>query len=86
MRFIPPFATVAIALLVTPPAAHTAEKLRAAYPAVAPGSTPSWITAEKKIWQKYGLEVEPYSSAAERALCRRCSARAFSFCSARIPA
>jgi NitT/TauT family transport system substrate-binding protein len=35
------------------------EKLRAAYPAVAPGSTPSWITAEKKIWQKYGLEVEP---------------------------
>ena len=59
MRFIPPFATVAIALLVTPPAAYTAEKLRAAYPAVAPGSTPSWITAEKRIWQKYGLEVEP---------------------------
>ena len=39
--------------------AEKLEKLRAAYPAVAPGSTPSWITAEKKIWQKYGLEVEP---------------------------
>jgi NitT/TauT family transport system substrate-binding protein len=40
-------------------AADKIEKLRAAYPAVAPGSTPSWITAEKKIWQKYGFEVEP---------------------------
>jgi ABC-type nitrate/sulfonate/bicarbonate transport system substrate-binding protein len=39
--------------------AEKLEKLRAAYPAVAPGSTPSWITAEKKIWQKYGIEVEP---------------------------
>ena len=40
-------------------AAEKIEKLRAAYPAVAPGSTPSWVTAEKRIWQKYGLEVEP---------------------------
>jgi ABC-type nitrate/sulfonate/bicarbonate transport system substrate-binding protein len=42
--------------------AHAAlriEKLRIAYPAVAPGSTPSWVTAENKIWQKYGLDVEP---------------------------
>jgi ABC-type nitrate/sulfonate/bicarbonate transport system substrate-binding protein len=40
-------------------AAEKLEKLRVAYPAVAPGSTPSWVTADKKIWQKYGLEVEP---------------------------
>src|SRR5688500_1462382 len=40
-------------------AAENLEKLRAAYPSVAPGSTPSWITAEKRIWQRYGLEVEP---------------------------
>ena len=40
-------------------AANAAEKLRVAYPAIAPGSTPSWVTADKKIWQKYGLEVEP---------------------------
>src|SRR4030095_13279231 len=43
---------------VSAPAAEKIEKLRAAYPAVAPGSTPSWITAEKRIWHKYGLEVE----------------------------
>src|SRR5262245_8702008 len=36
-----------------------AEKLRVAYPAVAPGSTPSWVTVDRRIWQKYGLEVEP---------------------------
>lgn len=35
------------------------EKLRIAYPAVAPGSTPSWVTAEKGIWRKYGFDVEP---------------------------
>jgi ABC-type nitrate/sulfonate/bicarbonate transport system substrate-binding protein len=38
---------------------HAAEKIRVAYPAVAPGSTPSWVTAEKGIWQKYGFDVEP---------------------------
>jgi ABC-type nitrate/sulfonate/bicarbonate transport system substrate-binding protein len=48
-----------IALAFAAGTADAAEKLRAAYPAVAPGSTPSWITADKKIWQKYGLEVEP---------------------------
>jgi NitT/TauT family transport system substrate-binding protein len=52
--------TAAVALLTVPTqAAEKLEKLRAAYPAVAPGSTPSWVTAEKRIWQKYGLEVEP---------------------------
>lgn len=39
-------------------AADKLEKLRAAYPAVAPGSTPSWITADKKIWSQYGYHVE----------------------------
>jgi ABC-type nitrate/sulfonate/bicarbonate transport system substrate-binding protein len=40
-------------------AAEKLESLRLAYPAVAPGSTPSWVTAEKGIWHKYGLDVEP---------------------------
>lgn len=40
-------------------AVHAAEKIRVAYPAVAPGSTPSWVTAEKGIWQKYGFDAEP---------------------------
>jgi ABC-type nitrate/sulfonate/bicarbonate transport system substrate-binding protein len=37
---------------------HAAEKICVAYPAVAPGSTPSQVTAEKVIWQKYGFDVE----------------------------
>ena len=37
---------------------RAAEKIRVAYPAVAPGLTPSWITAEAGIWRKYGLDVE----------------------------
>jgi len=41
-------------------ARHTraAEKIRVAYPAVAPGLAPSWVTAEAGIWRKYGLDVE----------------------------
>ena len=41
-------------------AVDAAEKIRIAYPAVAPGSTPSWVTAEKGIWQKYGFDAEPF--------------------------
>jgi NitT/TauT family transport system substrate-binding protein len=58
MRFMLLF-IAAIVVVIAPHAAHCAEKLRVAYPAVAPGSTPSWVTADKKLWQKYGLEVEP---------------------------
>ncbi len=51
--------SVFAALLAAPiHAAEKLEKLRVAYPAVAPGSTPSWITAEKQIWAKYGYDVE----------------------------
>src|SRR5215204_6219406 len=38
--------------------ARAAEKIRVAYPAVAPGLAPSWVTAEAGIWRKYGLDVE----------------------------
>src|SRR5215210_7222581 len=38
--------------------ARAAEKIRVAYPAVAPGLTPSWVTAEAGIWRKYSLDVE----------------------------
>ncbi|MGE5219391.1 MAG: ABC transporter substrate-binding protein [Chloroflexota bacterium] len=40
-------------------AAEKLESIRLAYPAIAPGSTPSWVTADKKIWHKYGLDVDP---------------------------
>ena len=36
----------------------TAETIRVAYPAVAPGLAPLWVTAEKGIWRNYGFDVE----------------------------
>src|SRR5215475_11786110 len=50
---------VIFCLMLSSPAVHATEKIRIAYPAVAPGSTPSWVTAEKGIWQKYGFDAEP---------------------------
>jgi ABC-type nitrate/sulfonate/bicarbonate transport system substrate-binding protein len=50
---------IATALLAATVEAQTVERFRAAYPAIAPGSTPSWVTAEKGIWRKYGFDVEP---------------------------
>ncbi|HEX2930946.1 MAG TPA: hypothetical protein VHV54_14585, partial [Candidatus Binatia bacterium] len=59
MRFIQSFIVIVILLIATCHGSNAAEKLRVAYPAVAPGSTPSWVTADRQIWQKYVLEVEP---------------------------
>jgi len=50
-------AVVACALAAN--SSQAAEKLRLAYPAIAPGSTPSWVTADKGLWRKYGFDVEP---------------------------
>lgn len=58
MRFIRSFTAAAIALVIATHGAQAAEKIRVAYPAVAPGSTPSWVTAEKGIWLKHGLDAE----------------------------
>jgi len=49
----------AVGWIIAAGSAPAAEKLRIAYPAVAPGSTPSWVTAEKGLWRKYGFDVEP---------------------------
>lgn len=38
--------------------ALSADKLQIAFPSLTPGPAPSWVTAEKRIWEKYGLEVE----------------------------
>jgi NitT/TauT family transport system substrate-binding protein len=53
------FLVIALALVSVGNRLQAAEKLRAAYPAIAPGSTPSWVTAERGIWRKYGFDVEP---------------------------
>jgi ABC-type nitrate/sulfonate/bicarbonate transport system substrate-binding protein len=55
--FFPSLLILYLALAAS--AVRAAEKIRVAYPAVAPGSTPSWVTAEKGIWQKYGFDAEP---------------------------
>jgi NitT/TauT family transport system substrate-binding protein len=56
MKFIGCLVLVACALF--PAAGDSAEKIRVAYPAVAPGLAPSWVTAEAGIWRKHGLDVE----------------------------
>jgi ABC-type nitrate/sulfonate/bicarbonate transport system substrate-binding protein len=35
-----------------------AETFRIGFPSLATGFAPSWVTAEKNIWKKYGLDVE----------------------------
>ena len=57
MSILTLIAVVACALLAS--SSQAAEKLRIAYPAIAPGSTPSWVTADKGLWRKYGFDVEP---------------------------
>lgn len=47
-----------VAWLMVAVEVRSAEKIRVAYPAVAPGLTPSWVTAEAGIWRKHGLDVE----------------------------
>jgi ABC-type nitrate/sulfonate/bicarbonate transport system substrate-binding protein len=49
---------VLAAWLLFAPEGHAAEKVRVAYPAVAPGLAPSWVTADAGIWRKHGLDVE----------------------------
>lgn len=59
MRRIVLSVIAAVILCAAKSPAQTLEKFRAAYPAIAPGSTPSWVTAEKGLWRKYGFDVEP---------------------------
>lgn len=47
-----------LAAIIAPAHIGAAEKLRVAFPSFATALSPSWITAERGFWQKYGLEVE----------------------------
>jgi NitT/TauT family transport system substrate-binding protein len=47
-----------MAVIIAPAHTGAAEKLRVAFPSLATALSPSWITAERGLWQKYGLEVE----------------------------
>jgi ABC-type nitrate/sulfonate/bicarbonate transport system substrate-binding protein len=47
-----------LAVSIAPAQIGAAEKLRVAFPSLATGLSPSWITAERGLWHKNGLEVE----------------------------
>jgi NitT/TauT family transport system substrate-binding protein len=51
------FCAALISISVAHPA-RSADNIRAAYPAVAPGLAPLWVTAERGIWRHYGFDVE----------------------------
>ena len=49
---------VVVGLLLDATTSRAADKIRVAFPSLATALSPSWITADKGMWRKYGLEVE----------------------------
>ena len=49
---------VALLLFASAPSRGDAEAFRVGYPSLATGFAPSWVTADKGIWKKHGLDVE----------------------------
>ena len=47
-----------LAVSIAPAHIGAAENLVVAFPSLATALSPSWITAERGLWRKYGLEVE----------------------------
>jgi NitT/TauT family transport system substrate-binding protein len=45
-------------VMFSPSALWSAEVVRVGYPSLATGFAASWVTAEKGIWKKHGLDVE----------------------------
>lgn len=52
------FASLCFALLVCSTEAPAAERLRVAFPSLGIALSPSWVTLDKGLWRKYGLDVE----------------------------
>lgn len=50
-------AVLCLRFLGLPVALH-AENIRVGFPSLATGFAPSWVTAEKGLWKKHGLDVE----------------------------
>src|SRR5919197_158167 len=48
---------VVVGLLLDATTSRAADKIRVAFPSLATALSPSWITADKGMWRKYGLEV-----------------------------
>jgi NitT/TauT family transport system substrate-binding protein len=52
------FIGVALFLAAETPSSSRAETFRIGFPSLATGFAPSWVTADKGIWKKHGLDVE----------------------------
>lgn len=49
---------IAVALPFSSPTVSAAQVVRVGYPSLATGFAASWVTADKGIWKKHGLDVE----------------------------
>ena len=49
---------LSVCVLFALPATCVAESVRVGYPSLATGFAASWVTADKGIWKKHGLDVE----------------------------
>jgi NitT/TauT family transport system substrate-binding protein len=49
---------IGVFLLLSLPSASAAQVVRVGYPSLATGFAASWVTADKGIWKKHGIEVE----------------------------
>ena len=58
MKFLQTGLTVLTLLLVPISALWSADVVRVGYPSLATGFAASWVTADKGIWKKHGLDVE----------------------------
>src|SRR4030095_2581018 len=52
------FIVLGFFLALAVPSRSNAEIFRVGFPSLATGFAPSWVTADKEIWKKHGLEVE----------------------------
>jgi NitT/TauT family transport system substrate-binding protein len=47
-----------VAILLRSPILEAADKMTVAYATLGPALSPGWVTSEKRIWQKHGLDVD----------------------------
>jgi NitT/TauT family transport system substrate-binding protein len=47
-----------VAMVLYSSALHAADKMTVAYATLGPGLSPGWVTSEKRIWRKHGLDVD----------------------------
>src|SRR4030095_14398158 len=52
------FIVLGFFLALAVPSRSNAEVFRVGFPSLATGFAPSWVTADKEIWKKHGLDVE----------------------------